>query len=526
MKLIDGFMFYNELELLEYRLAILYDIVDKFVIVESAHTHSGNTKELYFETNKSNFSKYLDKIIHIVVNDFPYKQPNIDFSKDDQWKNENFQRNCISRGIDIINMNDDDIIIVSDLDEIPDPIMLQKIKDGEIITETATLGQDFYYYNLNSKFKDIWYGTRLVTFKKYKELGSCQNIRDSKFDYIEHAGWHLSYFGDKHHIQNKLTYFAHQEMSRYANPEHIQKCIDNTTDLFGRSYQKLDYILISDNTYLPPLYEKYLQKFYKLKILFHIPFHYNEERFPYINRLIDEMNTYGYITDLVIHTNKLIDLSTILHKNTTGCIQTIYHDMTSQNPWYLTHKHRNVMENQKNKYDIFINAEDDILLPKETLEYWLKYKNKVMKHNYNLGVVRIEFDKNGVERLPDLGERKDKTDNAYLKNCVFIEDERFILNDRNPYCAFFIYDKFEFNRFVNSKYYDINNIQGYGLTESAAVGLHGRWTDWYRGTVIPLTSDNKLTSSCKIYHQTNKFANLETCDWDFIEFDKIVQLSS
>ena len=95
MKIVDGFIFYNELDLLSYRLNILNDVVDYFVLVESSHTFMGREKECLFEKNKNLFSKFKNKIIHIATEDFPFKQPNIDTSKNEQWQNEYFQRNLI-----------------------------------------------------------------------------------------------------------------------------------------------------------------------------------------------------------------------------------------------------------------------------------------------------------------------------------------------------------------------------------------------------------------------------------------------
>ena len=81
IKIIDCFIFYNELELLTYRINILNDVVDYFVIVESTHTFIGKEKKLYFDENKNLFEKFKKKIIYIIVDDFPYKYPNINFNK-------------------------------------------------------------------------------------------------------------------------------------------------------------------------------------------------------------------------------------------------------------------------------------------------------------------------------------------------------------------------------------------------------------------------------------------------------------
>jgi beta-1,4-mannosyl-glycoprotein beta-1,4-N-acetylglucosaminyltransferase len=88
IKIIDCFIFYNEIDLLTYRLNILNDIVDKFVIVESTYTFSGKEKKLYFNENKHLFEKFNEKIIHIIVDNIPFKYPNINYKNKEQWVNE------------------------------------------------------------------------------------------------------------------------------------------------------------------------------------------------------------------------------------------------------------------------------------------------------------------------------------------------------------------------------------------------------------------------------------------------------
>jgi beta-1,4-mannosyl-glycoprotein beta-1,4-N-acetylglucosaminyltransferase len=95
MKIIDCFIFYNELDLLKYRLHILNNFVDYFVIIESRHTFSGKEKKLYYDDNKKSFEIYKDKIIHIIIDDMPFKLPFINISKNEQWENEYYQRKSI-----------------------------------------------------------------------------------------------------------------------------------------------------------------------------------------------------------------------------------------------------------------------------------------------------------------------------------------------------------------------------------------------------------------------------------------------
>ena len=145
MKVIDCFIFYNELDMLEFRLNELNDVVDYFVLVECIKTHSNKDKELYFENNKNRFSKFLDKIIHIIVKD------NIPQTSR-AWDREEYQRYCIHEGINKLNLNSDDIIIIADLDEIPDAKTVLNIKNNNGLDGIYYLEMDLYYYNLIRKY--------------------------------------------------------------------------------------------------------------------------------------------------------------------------------------------------------------------------------------------------------------------------------------------------------------------------------------------------------------------------------------
>jgi hypothetical protein len=113
-RIVDCFMFglEYELDLLEIRLEYLDPIVDHFVLVEARFTQLGNKKELYFEKNKQRFSKYLHKIVHVIV-DSPIS------TMYGSWDNEHYQRNNIRVGLDRLDLNRNDIVMISDLDEIP-----------------------------------------------------------------------------------------------------------------------------------------------------------------------------------------------------------------------------------------------------------------------------------------------------------------------------------------------------------------------------------------------------------------------
>lgn len=253
-----------------YRLTILNETVDKFVLVEATHTFAGNVKKLYYKENKHLFKRFEHKIIHIVV-DSPYVYPNINYSNNEQWENEYYQRNCIHKGIEQLELCSNDLIIISDIDEIIDPNTAMQLKDMEI-QDGYTLLQDMYYYNLNTKHTEKWLMTKIVTYEKYRTT-TPQEIRVSKLPHLENGGWHLSYFGNKEFIKNKLKEFSHQEYNNetYTDDEAIEHKINNNIDLFNRNYVPIEHINIDQNANLPPLYDKYLLNYVEKKVTQSIP---------------------------------------------------------------------------------------------------------------------------------------------------------------------------------------------------------------------------------------------------------------
>jgi len=273
MKIIDSFIFYNELELLFYRLSILDEYVENFILVESTHTFAGHTKPLFYNENKERFSKFNKKIIHIVV-DLPFKHPNINYNLNQQWLNEYFQRNSIKNGVDkIINLlNDDDILLTSDVDEIPNPTILMNAKNNNLKYNKETLNRlalDMYYYNLYFRIGEgsNWHGIKLLTIKAYNTINlSFQQMRVWEHTYyvpvVEKGGWHLSYFGDINFILKKIESYSHQEYNNinYTDKEQLENKIKNGINLLNNS--NLVYIPIEENINLPYKYDTYLTKFY------------------------------------------------------------------------------------------------------------------------------------------------------------------------------------------------------------------------------------------------------------------------
>ena len=106
----DGFTFFNETEVLKLRLTELWDVVDRFILVEAPYTHTGNKKPLYYGDNLETFQPFSSKIIHVVVDDLPRDS--------NPWVPENFQREAIRRGLS--EASSEDWVMVSDVDDFID----------------------------------------------------------------------------------------------------------------------------------------------------------------------------------------------------------------------------------------------------------------------------------------------------------------------------------------------------------------------------------------------------------------------
>lgn len=251
MKIYDCFLYNGEDKMLNFRLHELGEYVDKFVIVEGAYTFSGVKKECKF--NVQNFSKFKDKIAYKVCETPPMAS---------SWDNEKNQRNYLKEGFRGIEIMSDDVIMLSDVDEIPDLEFLQNLKK-EKFYGVKTSFQNFYYYNLECRKKTKWPGTVFITAEIFQQKAKfnfdlLRNARHSfpligKHEDYTSGGWHFSYFGDIDYIINKIKSFSHQEYNneKYTNPETIKRLIETKKDLFFRADECEQFTLNEQETYLP-----------------------------------------------------------------------------------------------------------------------------------------------------------------------------------------------------------------------------------------------------------------------------------
>ena len=254
-KTYDCFNFFNELDILEMRLNILYDYVDYFVIVESSVTHTGLEKEYFFENNKERFSKFMDKIIHFKVTDTPNNFINLAETSDDTVKliyefiatqkirfkrdsqpdygRDFYQKECVRRPL--IGCDDDDIILISDADEIPNPETILKLGELDLNNNSYSLNQITYYYYLNMFKESTWYGTKVSKYKNIKNL-SLNEVRgdESLTIKIPNGGWHFSFMGGEKMVKTKMLSYSARDMANDHILSTISQNMENNVDPFLR----------------------------------------------------------------------------------------------------------------------------------------------------------------------------------------------------------------------------------------------------------------------------------------------------
>jgi len=223
-------MYHDEDLLLDIRLNSLDKFVKKFVITEATYTHNGNKKKLNFDINK--FQKFKDKINYIVVDEQPKNIINL---KDTDTKNEigrklilngmardYFQRDSLTRGLK--NADEEDLILISDLDEIPN---LESYDLNLIDNNIVIFEQKILYYKLNLVYKDfLWKGTRAIKNKNFLSPQWLRNIKGKNYSkwridiffskkkysnlvFVKNGGWHFTCLKTPEQLEEKLLNYAH-----------------------------------------------------------------------------------------------------------------------------------------------------------------------------------------------------------------------------------------------------------------------------------------------------------------------------
>ena len=284
-------MYFDEDLLLDIRLNSLNKFVDKFVITEALYTHNGSKKKLNFDINK--FKKFKDKIVYLIVEDQPKNILDLSDNDSKERKGEKlilngmardyFQRENLSKGIK--NALDEDLILVSDLDEIPD---LSKIDISKINNQIVIFEQKMFYYKLNLFYEDYtWLGTKAVKKKNFISPQWLRNIKGknypkwridtffskkkySNLHFVKNGGWHFTCLRTAEELEKKLLNFAHHYEYEESglNIENLRKLIsekrvmyDHNVDSKGYKWSGKSILKKYDNDLLPKYISTNLDKY-------------------------------------------------------------------------------------------------------------------------------------------------------------------------------------------------------------------------------------------------------------------------
>jgi len=288
MKIYDCFTYFNEKMLLKFRLNYLSNYVDKFVIAEANYTHSGNPKKLNFNIN--DYPKFKDKIIYIPLNKKPknLKYPVKDFKRFNSIQRIAYQRNEMLKFIKCANNND--IIIYSDSDEIPN---LHNLNFNTIKEKFIIFKQKLFYYKLNLELKSVpWYGSKACKKIDLIDINHLRNLKPKKYSWwrfdvliksnkersvkiIKNGGWHFSqimnpkqiqtkFLNDEHHDEYELNRLKYKEIREMVKKKYI--IYDHSVDQkeFKKKWNNKIFLTKINSNKLPNYIKKNLKKYRSL----------------------------------------------------------------------------------------------------------------------------------------------------------------------------------------------------------------------------------------------------------------------
>ena len=259
MKVYDMFSFYNEFEILEIRLKELWDTVDYFVLVESNTTFTGLPKEYFFENNKERFAPYMEKIRHIKLDDSIEEQRAVFPNQiDDTWVREKYQRYAAYKKLD--DIAPDDLLIISDCDEIPRADMIEMIKGDENDYDRYILYIAQFNYKINyMKIQHpsshpaiiVTRGRVFTDPQQEREYSFYWNANPANTVSVHHGGWHFTYFGNEDHCLNKIKSFAHteQNVGKIVDEYNIAWMIRNKYGHEGidsKHNERFEYVVVDE----------------------------------------------------------------------------------------------------------------------------------------------------------------------------------------------------------------------------------------------------------------------------------------
>jgi len=284
-------MYFDEDLLLDLRFNVLNKYVKKFVITEATYTHNGTKKKLNFDINQ--FQKFKDKITYIVVDKPPPNILNLIDGEPENVRGEKlilngmardyFQREHLSKGLE--RAKEEDLILISDLDEIPD---LNYLDFSKIDNKILLFEQKMFYYKLNLFYENfMWLGSKGTKKKNFLSPQWLRNIKGKNYPkwrldvlfskkkysnlfFVKNGGWHFTCLKTPEELEKKLLNFAHhyefEESGLKIN--NIKKLItekraiyDHHVDQRGYKWSGKSRLKKVDNDFLPSYIASNLEKY-------------------------------------------------------------------------------------------------------------------------------------------------------------------------------------------------------------------------------------------------------------------------
>jgi hypothetical protein len=259
-----------------------------------------------------------------------------------------------------------------------------------------------------------------------------------------------------------------------------------------------------------------------MDIAAHITFFFVKERLIYLKQVVQNLQLLPYQKTIFIYSNVSLD-GYFSSDNIINIVSNYrkwnYHRIGNKanrllrslgfislvHPFYLSWENRKQVEKIIDKYDVQIYLEDDIVFNSSSFEYWLNNKDICLKNGFNLGFLRIEIAEDGRKFITDIS--------AYPSKIVEFCGKLYLVNEENPYCGFWIYDKKELTSFIKSKEWNFR-FGNYEIREKSAIGWHGKNMNRYKATVIPLlkssNGDYITDIGCYVHHLPNNYIGHNT----------------
>lgn len=237
-KVIDTFLFTHEFDLLELRLRTLWPVVDKFIMMEGDHNFANKPKPMRFHEQATRFEWAKEKL-EVIQHIGKFKDYVGEIDIPGELYVEHQHRQYLYDTVKAMDIAPDDILLISDVDEIPSRKVINWFKEAAF--ESPMLcHQDFYYYNIKCHRGKRWWGTMAMRFDfdlmSLGDMGAVRGNRNTMRFIDEECGWHFAHFYDVESIREKMIHSSHQgyNVKEFNDPEHIRLCIRKNKNYLGK----------------------------------------------------------------------------------------------------------------------------------------------------------------------------------------------------------------------------------------------------------------------------------------------------